>query len=60
MNGGLVRKTLSFSKDEEMLKASCAWEDWVYNLTQPIKSSRVEVNQGLQRWQPRSAAIDAD
>jgi hypothetical protein len=27
MNGRMVRKTLSFSKDEEMLKASCALED---------------------------------
>jgi hypothetical protein len=31
MNGRMVRKTLSFSKEEEMLEASCAWEDWIYN-----------------------------
>ena len=59
MNGRMVRKTLSFSKDEEMLEASCAWEDWVYNLTRPIKSLRVEVNEGQQRWQSRSAAMTA-
>jgi hypothetical protein len=59
MNGRMVRKTLSFSKEEEMLEASCAWEDWVYNLTRPIKSLRVEVNEGQQRWQPRSAAMAA-
>jgi hypothetical protein len=59
MNGRMVRKTLSFSKEEEMLKASCAWEDWVYNLTRPIKSLRFEVNEGQQRWQPRSAAMAA-
>jgi len=59
MKGRMVRKTLSFSKDEEMLEASCAWEDWVYNLTRPIKSLRFEVNEGQQRWQSRSAAMAA-
>jgi hypothetical protein len=29
MNGRLVRKTLSFSKQRKMLEAACAWEDWV-------------------------------
>ena len=42
-----------------MLEASCAWEDWVYNLTHPIKSLRIEVNDGLKRWQSRSAAMTA-
>jgi hypothetical protein len=59
MNGRLVRKTLSFSKEEEMLEASCAWEDWVYNLTRPIKSLRSEAKKGFQRWQSRSAAMTA-
>jgi hypothetical protein len=59
MNGRMVRKTLSFSKEEKMLEASCAWEDWVYNLTRPIKSLRSEVNDGQQRWKPRSAAMAA-
>ncbi len=59
MNGRMVRKTLSFSKDKEMLKASCALEDWVYNLTRPVKSLRLEVNDGQRRWQPRSAAMAA-
>src|SRR5262245_11691448 len=27
MNGRLVRKTLSYSKQFDMLEASCAWED---------------------------------
>jgi len=53
MNGRLVRKSLSFSKEREMLEASCAWEDWVYNLTRPLKALRVEVNGGRRRWQPR-------
>jgi hypothetical protein len=59
MNGLMVRKTLSFSKEAEMLEASCAWEDWVYSLTRPVKSLRLEVNDGQRRWQPRSAAIAA-
>jgi hypothetical protein len=29
MNGRLVRKTLSYSKQLAALKAACAWEDWV-------------------------------
>jgi hypothetical protein len=59
MNGRMVRKTLSFSKDEDMLKASCAWEDWVYNLTRPIKSLHVEINDLHRRWKSRSAAMAA-
>jgi hypothetical protein len=59
MNGRMVRKTLSFSKEEEILEASCAWEDWVYNLTRPVKSLRLEVNDGQQRWKSRSPAMAA-
>jgi hypothetical protein len=33
MNGWLVRKTLSFSKELQTWQASWSWEDWVYNLT---------------------------
>jgi hypothetical protein len=59
MNGRMVRKTLSFSKEEKMLKASCALEDSVYNLTRPVKSLRVEVNNDERRWEPRSPAMAA-
>ena len=59
MNGRMVRKTLSFSKKEETLAASCAWEGWIYILTRPIKSLRFEINEGLLRWQSRSAAMAA-
>jgi len=59
MNGRLVRKTLSFSKAREMLCASCAWEDWVYNLTRPLKTLRIEVNDGQRRWQLRTPAMAA-
>ena len=40
MNGRLVRKTLSYSKQLEMLEAACAWEDWVW----PLRSGRVKGN----------------
>jgi hypothetical protein len=46
MNGQMVRKTLSFSKEEEMLQASFALEDAVYNLMKPVKTLRIEVNDG--------------
>lgn len=59
MNGRLVRKTLSFSKELEALEASCAWEDWIYNLTRRVKTLRIEVNDGQRRWQPRSPAMAA-
>jgi hypothetical protein len=59
MNGRMVRKTLSFSKEEEMLRASCALEDVVYNLARPLKSLRVEVNNDQRRWDPRSPAMAA-
>jgi hypothetical protein len=59
MNGRLVRKTLSFSKELQMLRASCAWEDWVYNLTRSVKTLRLKVNDGQRRWQPRSPAMAA-
>jgi hypothetical protein len=59
MNGRLVRKTLSFSKEREMLEPSCAWEDWTYNLTRSVKTLRIEVNDGQRRWQPRSPAMAA-
>src|SRR5512136_1249494 len=38
MNGRMVRKTRSYSKEEEMLEAACALEDSIYNLTRPVKS----------------------
>jgi hypothetical protein len=55
----MVRKTLSFLKDSEMLEASCAWKDGVYNLTRAVKSLRIEINNNWRRWQPRSAAMAA-
>jgi len=37
MNGRLVRKTLSFSKELRLLKAASALEDALYNFTRPRK-----------------------
>jgi hypothetical protein len=59
MNGRMVRKTLSFSKEEKMLEAACALEDIIYNLTRPVKSLRLEVNDGPRKWGPRSPAMAA-
>jgi hypothetical protein len=36
MNGRLVRKTKSYSKQLDLLEAACAWEDLIYNLTRPL------------------------
>ena len=61
MNGRLVRKTLSFSKELRFLKAATALEDALYNFTRPVKTLRVEfVNQTKQaRWQLRTPAMAA-
>ncbi len=59
MTGRLVRKTLGFSKQVEMLRAASAWEDVVYNLARPVKTLRVQVNDGQRRWMPRSPAMAA-
>jgi hypothetical protein len=55
----LVHKTLSFSKELHVLQASCISDDWVYNLTPPVKALRLEVNDVQRHWQPRSLAIAA-
>jgi hypothetical protein len=59
MNGRIVRKTLSFSKEVRLLRAACAWEDGMYNLTRPLKSLRQEVDEGCRRWLPRSPMMAA-
>jgi len=59
MNGRLVRKTLSYSKQLDALTASCAWEDWVYNLTRPLKTLAMRVQEGQRRWQRQTPAMAA-
>lgn len=61
MNGRLVRKTLSFSKELRLLQAATALEDALYNFTRPVKTLRVEVANPTkqERWQPRTPAMAA-
>lgn len=61
MNGRLVRKSLSYSKQLRLLRAACSWEDWVYNLTRPVKTLRQECSagSGQLRWQARTPAMAA-
>lgn len=61
MNGRLVRKTLSFSKELRLLKAASALEDGLYNFTRPVKTLRVELANPSKymRWQQRTPAMAA-
>src|SRR5437868_9838637 len=61
MNGRLVRKTLSFSKELRLLEASSILEDAIYNFTRPVKTLRVELPnpRNQARWQQRSPAMAA-
>jgi len=61
MNGRLVRKTLSFSKELRFLNAANALEDAFYNFTRPVKTLRVEVSNPSKqaRWQQRTPAMAA-
>lgn len=57
-NGRLVRKTLAFSKDLAMYRASAAWEDLVYNLARPLKTLRLPVcGDAKRRWKQRSPGM---
>ena len=59
MNGRLVRKTLSYSKQREALEAACAWEDWVYNLTRTVDTLSLPLPDGQRRWQRPTPAMAA-
>jgi hypothetical protein len=60
MNGRLVRKTLGYSKELEMLRASSIWEDALYNLGRALKTLRTEnPRAGKRRWKRRSPAMAA-
>jgi len=57
-HGRLTRKTLAFSKDVEMYRASAAWEDLVYNLARSLKTLRTEIfGNPKRRWKQRSPAM---
>jgi hypothetical protein len=59
MNGRLVRKTLSYSKQREALEAACAWEDWVYNLTRTVDTLSLPRRDGQRRWQRQTPTMAA-
>jgi hypothetical protein len=60
MNARLVRKTLGYSKELGMLRASSIWEDMVYNLGRALKTLRIESpEETAQRWDKRSPAMAA-
>jgi hypothetical protein len=60
MNGRLVRKTLGYSKELAMLRASSIWEDALYNLGRALKTLRTEnPRAGKRRWKRRSPAMAA-
>jgi hypothetical protein len=59
-NSRLTRKTLGFSKELEMYRASAAWEDLIYNFARPLKTLRTEVQDDpIRRWNPRTPAMAA-
>lgn len=59
MNGRLVRKTLGYSKEVEMLRAACEWEDAVYNLARAHKTLREPSKEEGRRWRKRTPAMAA-
>ena len=61
-NGRLVRKTLSYSKDVELLYWQSELDDAVYNLTRQHRSLRqqsVEPNPSGRKWRSRTPAMAA-
>lgn len=61
MNGRLVRKTRSYSKELDAVAAACAWEEWVYNLTRTVATLALpdRDEQGRRRWQRQTPAMEA-
>lgn len=59
MNARVVRKTLSYSKAVRCLRASCMWEDALYNWARPHKSLRLESSMPGRKWDRRSPAMAA-
>lgn len=52
-------KTLSFSKQRQMLEWACAWEDLVYNFAHPVKTLRLPAPVTGCKWLKRSPAMAA-
>lgn len=58
-NGRQVRKTLAFSKNLDLYRASAVWEDAYYNLIRPHKSLAQKVTLGRLKWRKRTPAMAA-
>jgi len=58
-NGRQVRKTLAFSKNLDLYRASAVWEDAYYNLIRPHKSLAQKVTRGRLKWRKRTPAMAA-
>lgn len=57
-NSRLGRKTLAFSKELSMYRASAAWEDLIYNFARSVKTLREKVEDDpLCRWKPRTSGM---
>ncbi len=59
MNGRLVRKSRSSSKQLQALNAACAWEDGVYNLTRTVATLSIPRWDGQRRWKRQTPAMKA-
>lgn len=59
-NARLTRKTLAFSKEVQLHRASVIWEDAYYNLVRPHKSLRLRTSENTStKWIPRTPALAA-
>lgn len=58
-NGRQVRKTLAFSKNLDLYRASAVWEDAYYNLIRPHKSLAQKVTLDRLKWRKRTPAMAA-
>jgi hypothetical protein len=59
MNGRVVRKTLSYSKKLECLRAACMLEDAAYNWTRANRGLRVQSETPGRKWDQRTPAMAA-
>ena len=60
-NSRQTRKTLAFSKNIDLYRASAIWEDCYYNLVRPHKSLRVlNLEAAPQKWLLRTPAMAAN
>jgi len=59
-NSRLGRKSIAYSKEINMCKAACTWEDAYYNWIRPHKALRIEINgDPIKRWKKQTPAMKA-